>query len=53
MNDERTPAERIAYLRGYAIELQERHTDQWKQEMVEVCVRALEEQVDRILRGEA
>jgi len=51
--EERTPAERIAYLRGYVIELQERHTEPWKQEMVDVCVKALEEQVDRILRGEA
>jgi len=50
--EERSKAERIAYLRAYATEMRKKHTDPWMQETVETVCEAIEEQVNRILEDD-
>ena len=51
--DYRTKAERIAYLKAEIYRLNNTHQEPCKQEMLEVCIKALNERIELILSGVA
>lgn len=49
---ERSRGERLAYIKAEIKQLKRMYRDSWKEEVLDTCVEALEDRIERIIREE-